>query len=143
MQAKLRMIGKELRGSMHQPIPVQGQWLKQVVTGYFNYHSVPTNGLVHATFRYFVIELWQRTLRRRSQKDGTTWERITRLADDWLPKPHILHPWPQARFECARNPLTSCRWITNKCQELRNRSLTWIKAARSRKSGHVLGHMGG
>jgi hypothetical protein len=143
MQAKLRMIGKELRGSMHQPIPVQGQWLKQVVTGYFNYHSVPTNGLAHATFRYFVIELWQRTLRRRGQKDGTTWERITRLADDWLPKPHILHPWPQARFECARNPLTSCRWITNKCQELRNRSLTWIKAARSRKSGHVLGHMGG
>jgi hypothetical protein len=20
------------------------------------------------------------------------------LADDWLPKPHILHPWPQLRF---------------------------------------------
>ena len=25
-------------------------------------------------------------------------ERITRLANDCLPKPHILHPWPQARF---------------------------------------------
>jgi hypothetical protein len=68
---------------------------------------VPTNGLAHATFRYFVIELWQRTLRRRSQKDGMTWERITRLADDWLPKPHILHPWPQARFECARNVISA------------------------------------
>ena len=42
--------------------------------------------------------LWRRTLRRRSQKDGTTWERMQKLADDWLPKPHILHPWPQARF---------------------------------------------
>jgi hypothetical protein len=31
-------------------------------------------------------------------KDGMTWERITRLANDWLPKPRILHPWPQARF---------------------------------------------
>ena len=27
-----------------------------------------------------------------------TWERITRLANDWLPKPHILHPWPNVRF---------------------------------------------
>ena len=36
-------------------------------------------------FRFFVTELWQRTLRRRSQKDGMTWERITRLANDWLP----------------------------------------------------------
>jgi hypothetical protein len=23
---------------MHQPIPKQGQWLKQIVTGYFHYH---------------------------------------------------------------------------------------------------------
>jgi len=27
----------------HQPIPVQGKWLRQVVKGYFNYHAVPTN----------------------------------------------------------------------------------------------------
>jgi hypothetical protein len=98
MRAKLQAIKQELRQRMHQPIPVQGKWLRQVVTGYFNYHSVPTNSLAIATFRFFVTELWQRTLRRRSQKDGMTWERITRLANDWLPKPHILHPWPDARF---------------------------------------------
>ncbi len=28
---------------MHQPIPVQGKWLRQVVRGYFNYYAVPTN----------------------------------------------------------------------------------------------------
>ena len=28
---------------MHQPIPEQGRWLRQVVTGFFNYHAVPTN----------------------------------------------------------------------------------------------------
>ena len=39
-----------------------------------------------------------RTLRRRSQKDRFTWERIKRLADDWLPQPRTLHPWPSARF---------------------------------------------
>src|SRR3954465_2639115 len=43
MQAKLQEIKKELRERMHQPIPKQGQWLKQIVTGYFHYHAVPTN----------------------------------------------------------------------------------------------------
>jgi hypothetical protein len=90
---------------MHQPIPVQGKWLGQVVTGYFNYFAVPTNGQTLASFHYLVIELWQRTLRRRSQKDRTTWERMTRLANDFLPKPHILHLWPEQRFA-----VTHPRW---------------------------------
>jgi hypothetical protein len=29
---------------MHEPIPLQGKWLRQVVRGYFAYHAVPTNG---------------------------------------------------------------------------------------------------
>jgi RNA-directed DNA polymerase len=80
MRAKLQAIKQELRRRMHQPIPVQGKWLRQVVKGYFNYHAVPTNSRALITFRFFVTELWQRSLRRRSQKDGMTWERITRLA---------------------------------------------------------------
>ena len=84
MRAKLQAIKQELRRRIHQPIPVQGKWLRQVVTGYFNYHAVPTNSLALDAFRFFVTEIWQRTLRRRSQKDGMTWERITRLANDWL-----------------------------------------------------------
>ncbi|MBW8856514.1 MAG: group II intron reverse transcriptase/maturase, partial [Bradyrhizobium sp.] len=98
MRAKLQAIKQELRQRMHQPIPDQGRWLRQVVNGYFNYHAVPTNSQTLVTFRFFVTELWRRTLRRRSQKDGMTWERISRLANDWLPKPRVLHPWPQARF---------------------------------------------
>ena len=43
MRAKLTEIKEELRRRMHQPIPEQGRWLRQVVTGYFNYHAVPTN----------------------------------------------------------------------------------------------------
>ena len=105
MRAKLQAIKQELRRRMHQPIPRQGQWLKQVVTGYFNYHAVPTNGRALATFRFRVIDLWMRTLRRRSQKDRTVWERIRRLANDFLPKPLILHPWPEKRF-VVRHP----RW---------------------------------
>ena len=35
MRAKLQEIKAELRRRMHQPIPVQGRWLRQVVTGHF------------------------------------------------------------------------------------------------------------
>jgi len=42
MRAKLREVKEEFRRRMHQSIPEQGRWLKQVVTGYFAYHAVPT-----------------------------------------------------------------------------------------------------
>ena len=63
-------IKEELRRRMHQPIPEQGKWLRQVVSGYFNYHAVPTNSRALGAFRHHVTDLWRRTLRRRSQKDG-------------------------------------------------------------------------
>lgn len=83
---------------MHQPIPEQGRWLNQVVTGFFAYHAVPTNSRALGAFRLEATKLWLRTLRRRSQRDDFTWERMTKLVDDWLPKPRILHPWPEQRF---------------------------------------------
>jgi RNA-directed DNA polymerase len=96
--AKLKEIKEELRRRLHQSIPEQGQWLKQVVAGYFAYHAVPTNIEALMAFRFHVISLWGRALRRRSQKDGTTWKRVLKIADDYLPKPRILHPWPNQRF---------------------------------------------
>jgi hypothetical protein len=98
MRAKLREVKEALRGRMHRPVPEQGAWLRQVVTGWFNYHAVPTNSRSLNTFRRVVVDLWRRTLRRRGQRDLTTWERINRLADAWLPKSRILHPWPDQRF---------------------------------------------
>jgi hypothetical protein len=58
MRAKLREVKEELRQRMHQPIPEQGRWLRQVVAGFFAHtpcrptawpraHSItmsPTNG---------------------------------------------------------------------------------------------------
>jgi RNA-directed DNA polymerase len=97
-RAKVREVKEELRRRMHDPLPSQGQWLRQVVTGFFAYHAVPTNFDALAAFRYHIMVLWMRTLTRRSQKDRTGWDRINRLADQWLPKPRILHPWPNQRF---------------------------------------------
>ena len=90
-----RMVKEAMRRRMHQPIPQQGKWLRQVVRGYFNYHAVPTNFRALKAFRDEITRGWRRALSRRSQKAGLTWARMNRLIDDWLPKPRILHPWPE------------------------------------------------
>jgi len=98
MQAKFKEIKEELRRRRHQPIPQQGAWLKQVVAGFFAYHAVPTNSRALRAFRIGVETLWWRSIRRRSQRDRTTWERMRKLVEGWLPEPRILHPWPSVRF---------------------------------------------
>src|ERR1039458_7687213 len=98
MQVTLRRIKEKLRRRMHEPIPEQGAWLKQVVRGFFAYHAVPTNGPALRAFYYYVKRIWLRTLRRRSKKDRLLWQRMHGLAADWLPQPRILHPYPDKRF---------------------------------------------
>jgi len=98
LRAKLKQVKEEMRRRRHQPIPEQGKWLKQVLTGYFAYYAVQTNGRTLAAFRYRIIDLWRRSLQRRSQKDRTTWERITKLVNDFLPQVRNLHPSPLDRF---------------------------------------------
>jgi RNA-directed DNA polymerase len=105
MRAKLKEIKQVLRRCMHQPIPAQGRWLRQVVSGYFNYHAVPTNHRALTAFRDAVTKGWLRTLRRRSQRDDFTWKRMKVLADAWLPRPYLLHRWPRQRFA-----VTHPRW---------------------------------
>ncbi len=75
LRAKLKQVKKELGRRMHHAIPKQGEWLCRVVSGFFQYHAVPTNGGALSTFRNHVLDIWRRVLRRRSQKDGTAWRR--------------------------------------------------------------------
>lgn len=97
-QAKLLEITEDLRRRWHQDVAEQGRWLAGVVRGYFAYHAVPTNSRALAAFRHHVINLWRRALRRRSQRDRTTWADMDRLAARFLPRPKITHPWPDQRF---------------------------------------------
>ncbi len=103
MIAKLREIKEALRKRMHVPVPEVGKWLAQIVAGYFAYHAVPTNSPALYAFRYHVAVLWHRQLCRRSQRAYVVWERMAKLADEFLPKPRILHPWPSVRF-AVRHP---------------------------------------
>jgi group II intron reverse transcriptase/maturase len=96
--AKLQAVAEDLRRRLHQDVAEQGRWLRSVVQGFFAYHAVPTNIAALAAFRYYVAELWGRTLRRRSQKDRTTKQALGKLVNRWLPVPRITHPWPAQRF---------------------------------------------
>jgi RNA-directed DNA polymerase len=99
MRKKLHEVKAELQRRRHQPIPEQGEWLQSVVRGYFAYYAVPTNGQPLSRFRTQVARHWHRSLRRRSQRDRTNWERMQRLTRRWIPPVSILHPWPDERFD--------------------------------------------
>jgi RNA-directed DNA polymerase len=107
-RAKLRVLKDELRWRRHQPVPEQGLWLASVLRGHYNYYAVPDNSEALRAFRDEVARLWRQALSRRSQKAHVNWERMSRLADRWLPRPHILHPWPEQRFDArtqGRSPV--------------------------------------
>src|SRR6516165_8682006 len=101
MRTKLQDIKVELQRRMHWPIPEQGEWLRQVVTGHFAYYAVPTNIRALAAFRLCVTNLWRRTLERRGQRSRLVWERTAKLSDDWLP---ILASFIRGRTGASPSP---------------------------------------
>jgi group II intron reverse transcriptase/maturase len=94
---KLKAVKAELRERMHQRVADVGKWLRSVVEGHNRYYGVPTNLPSLRSFRYHVGRYWSRTLRRRSQRQRLTWERMRRLIALWLPWPKLHHPYPSRR----------------------------------------------
>ena len=101
MRAKLREVKDQLKLRMHEPIPVQGRWLRSVLQGHFAYYAVPGNSDAVAAFRDHVTRHWFKALRRRSQRTRVTWERMNRLAKRWIPPAHVKHPFPEVRFAAS------------------------------------------
>jgi RNA-directed DNA polymerase len=98
MVAKLKAIKAELQHRKHHRSSEVGAWLRKVVNGYYQYHAVPGNLDQMRTFRQRVAWLWRNVLVRRSQRARKKWELLTPIFDRWLPRPRILHPYPQTRF---------------------------------------------
>lgn len=101
MRAKLQEIKGELWRRLQNPVPAVGQWLRIVLLGHYRYYGVPCNGRKLGAFRYQICRLWYRTLRRRSQRHRLTSERMARLENKWLPRPRIMHSYPDF-----------CRYVT-------------------------------
>jgi len=100
-QGKLKAVKATLRQHLHRPIPEQGAYLRQVVTGHFRYYGVPMNGPALTAFRTAVGRLWCRVLRRRSQRHRLPWRRMDRYLARWLPPVRLYHPYPNLRLVVA------------------------------------------
>jgi RNA-directed DNA polymerase len=64
---------------MHDPVAQVGGWLKSVLNVYYQYHAVPGNLPVLKP----------------------TWEKLGKLFDHWLQVPHVVHEYPDARFDAS------------------------------------------
>jgi RNA-directed DNA polymerase len=104
MRAKLHRLKAEIRRRRHLPIPEQGQWLGSVVQGHRNYYAVPGNARAVSDYRDQVTRHWYYALRRRSQRTSLNWQRMHRLAQQWLPPAKVTHPWPGERFDARSKP---------------------------------------
>ncbi len=98
LRRKLKEIRAEQMRRRHGPIPEQGEWMRAVVRGYFNYFAVPGNSDALNVFRTAVCRSWRRALKRRSQKSRLPWQRVNRYVARWLPSVRILHPPPYVRL---------------------------------------------
>jgi RNA-directed DNA polymerase len=101
LRAKLREVKETFRWRWHDPVPEVGKWLASIIRGHLNYYAVPLNFEAIEAFHHQVIRIWKRGLSRRSHKAAVTWERMRRLARLFLPRPRIVHPWPEQRL-CLR-----------------------------------------
>lgn len=98
LRGKLKAIKIELRKRLHYPIPEVGKWLGSVLRGHYYYYGVPRNSPALQRFYRQVVRLWFKTIRRRSNKSKTDWERMKKIARRWLPPPRIIHPYPNQRL---------------------------------------------
>ena len=97
--ALIKRVAEGLRRIRHRPIDEQGRWLAKVLQGHYGYFAVPTNLWSVRAVRHHKKVRWYLSLRRRSQRARRmTWRRMNVIVARWLPKPSVMHPWPEQRF---------------------------------------------
>jgi len=89
----LRILEKRRR---HFPLAQQHRWPPSVLRGHYAYYGLPSNHPALHAFYEEVKRLWDRALRRRSQR-GLTWSRFKRIPE--------LFPLPEPRITQSREAL--------------------------------------
>ena len=105
----LKRVKEQLIRRMHRKVRETGKWLGQVLNGWLNYYAVPTSFSYLQRCYERLRWIWMRVLRRRSQKDRTSWEDMQKLTATYWPKLTIRHPWPDARLTVTRAGATRGR----------------------------------
>ena len=95
MRAKLKEVKQELRRRMHQPIPA-----REMAGGKSSRLFQPLRGADQRPGALRIPLPRHRSLATIAQAtQPERWHDLAadrKLANDWLPKPRILHPWPNA-----------------------------------------------
>jgi RNA-directed DNA polymerase len=103
MQTKLRAIKQEMR----RRYPYRGNGCSRSSAATST--TTPCRRTVARSTRSATLSLNSGSARRGDAARSMTWERFTQLASDWLPKPRILHPWPERRF-AVKHPRWEKLW---------------------------------
>jgi Reverse transcriptase (RNA-dependent DNA polymerase) len=74
-----------------------GKWLRSVLLGHYRYYGVTCNSRRLSAFRYHLLCYWKWTLRRRSQRQRTIWERMSLIATRWSSRHrNQIRPWDRS-----------------------------------------------
>ncbi len=99
LKRKLDEVKVELKKRMHEKVDETGEWLAKVISGHANYYGVPGNMDTVKEFYKQCVWMWLRTLRRRSHKARKLkWESFLKKAERLIPRPRLVHPFPEKRF---------------------------------------------
>jgi RNA-directed DNA polymerase len=98
MRRKIAEIKQEMRDRLNNRISEVGKWLRSVLLGHYRYYGVPGNIGTLYSFREALLHWWYKALKRRGQRRRISWDKMVRIAKDWLPYPEIYHPYPGERL---------------------------------------------
>jgi len=99
IQSFLAAVSVALRQRMHHRMHDVGQWLGQVMAGYFNDYAISGGNILRLnSVRKAVRRLWRQALRRRGQRHRLQWHRLGPYMDRYIPSIRVMHPWPESRF---------------------------------------------
>ncbi|MFN9970276.1 MAG: group II intron reverse transcriptase/maturase, partial [Phycisphaerae bacterium] len=79
-------------GHRHDPIGVQQAALGRQIRGHCAYYGITGNARSLAVFRYAVLRIWRKWLRRRSNKARKAWSWWAELLERYpLPPAYVVH----------------------------------------------------
>jgi group II intron reverse transcriptase/maturase len=98
---KLKEIKFELIRRINENLSNIGKWLGSIMRGVTNYYAVPGNMDAVKEFYSQLGRHWHWVIRRRSHKarERWTWEHFYRLQERYIPRPRVVHPYPNERLD--------------------------------------------
>src|SRR5262245_3018347 len=92
-QAEAHTVASQV-AALRERVAADGRTVSEAI----RYYGVPRTMGRRRGLRAGIRRSWCQGLRRRSQRPRSPWPRIYALATQWLPPPHLLHPYPAQRW---------------------------------------------